>query len=104
MPNKPSVSIHWFRRDLRLDDNAALYHALSNKFPVVGLFIFDKAILDHLEDKCDKRVTFIHDQLLHLQEELKKWGSSLDVRYGAVAEVWENICKDYDVQAVFTNQ
>ena len=54
------VNIFWFRRDLRLDDNAGLYHALKEGKPVVPVFIFDRNILDELEDKKDRRVEFIH--------------------------------------------
>jgi deoxyribodipyrimidine photo-lyase len=53
------VSVFWFRRDLRLNDNAGLYHALKGKYPVLPLFIFDPDILDKLEDQDDARVTFI---------------------------------------------
>ncbi|MEP6845963.1 MAG: deoxyribodipyrimidine photo-lyase, partial [Panacibacter sp.] len=51
-----TVNLMWFRRDLRLHDNAALYHALKSNHPVVPVFIFDKNILDDLEDKKDRRV------------------------------------------------
>mgnify|MGYP006214515969 CR=1 FL=1 len=57
---KQTVHICWFRRDLRLHDNAALYHALKEGIPVVPVFIFDRSILDKLEDKQDRRVEFIH--------------------------------------------
>ena len=56
---KQKVNICWFRRDLRLQDNAALYYALKDTLPVIPIFIFDKAILDLLEDKTDRRVEFI---------------------------------------------
>ena len=42
------VNLFWFRRDLRIHDNAGLYHALKGEFPVVPIFIFDKIILDEL--------------------------------------------------------
>ena len=61
---KDTVSIFWFRRDLRLEDNVGLYHALYNAKlagkKVLPIFIFDKTILDKLEDKQDRRVDFIH--------------------------------------------
>ena len=50
------ISIFWFRRDLRLHDNAGLFHALNSGNPVLPIFIFDKNILDKLEDKRDRRV------------------------------------------------
>ena len=59
---KAAVSFFWFRRDLRLDDNVGLYHALKSEFPVIPLFIFDEAILDSLP-KDDARVGFIHESL-----------------------------------------
>ena len=54
----------WFRRDLRLADNAGLYHALKSGKPVLSVFIFDTDILDKLEDKTDKRVLFIHQGMV----------------------------------------
>ena len=76
---KPDVNIMWFRRDLRLHDNAALYHALKSEYPVVPVFIFDKNILDDLEEKKDRRVEFIGEALVEMQTTLKKYKSSLEV-------------------------
>ena len=41
-------SLVWFRRDLRLDDHAALHHALLSRRRVVGVFVFDTDLLDGL--------------------------------------------------------
>ena len=56
------INIFWFRRDLRLEDNNALFHALNSGEEVLPIFIFDKLILDKLS-KDDARVTFIHELL-----------------------------------------
>ncbi len=101
---KPAVNIFWFRRDLRLDDNAGLYHALKDNNPVVPLFIFDSNILDELEDRTDRRVEFIHLALQDIQRQLLKTGSTLDTRYGKPEEVFKKILQDYRVERVFTNQ
>jgi len=77
-----SISIFWFRRDLRLADNAALYHALKSDYPVLPLFIFDNNILDKLP-KDDARVTFIYQTIEDLKKELQQQGSDLLVKYGA---------------------
>ena len=103
MADKQQVVIHWFRRDLRLDDNAALYHALKSGKPVVPVFIFDRNILDKLEDKADKRVDFIHQRLTQLQSELEAIGASLDVRYGKAEDCWKQLTEDYSIIAVYTN-
>ena len=100
---KPSVNIIWFRRDLRLTDNAALYHALRSSQPVLPIFIFDKNILDQLEDKKDKRVAFIHGAIAEMQEQLVSMGSSMQVFYGKPLEVFENLVQQYTIGSVFTN-
>lgn len=97
------VNIHWFRRDLRLDDNAALHHALKQGLPVIPLFIFDRNILDKLDEKADRRVTFIHAVLTDMQEQLVKLGSSLEVYHGTPDEVFQKLLDKYPVQKVFTN-
>ncbi len=100
---KSAVSIFWFRRDLRLQDNAGLFQALQSGYPVVPVFIFDRSILDALEDKDDRRVEFIHQALSAMQEELTTLGSTLDVRYGTPQQVYADLLKEYEVKAVYTN-
>ena len=67
------ITIHWFRRDLRIHDNTALSLAHSEG-NVLGLFIFDRNILDELEDRNDARVTFIHDALTRLEHDIRTEG------------------------------
>jgi len=101
---KPSINVMWFRRDLRLFDNVALYEALRSGLPVIPLFIFDKNILDDLEDKADRRVAFIHAALLNMQAELMKLGSSLEVYYSTPVETFQLLQKKYAVSKVFINR
>jgi deoxyribodipyrimidine photo-lyase len=100
---KPFVNIIWFRRDLRLTDHAALYHALKTGIPVLPLFIFDKTILDQLEDKADARVSFIHAALTNMQESLLQKGTGLECYLGNPLEVFQKLLEKYRVQTVFTN-
>ena len=67
-----TINYFWFRRDLRLTDNAGLYHSLKEGKPVQCIFIFDREILDKLENKKDRRINFIHLHLEKLNAELKK--------------------------------
>ena len=82
---KPAVNIFWFRRDLRLYDNAGLYHALKSDLPVLPIFIFDRNILDLLENKRDARVEFIYRTLGVLVKELARHNSSLVTYHGKPA-------------------
>lgn len=97
------IAIVWLRRDLRLHDNAALYHALKSPYPVLPLFIFDKSILHKLEDRDDARVTFIHQTLTALEQELQKLNSSLLVEYNTPVEAWTTLLNKYQVAEVYTN-
>ncbi len=103
-PQQPPIALFWFRRDLRLDDNAGLYHALRSGLPVLPIFIFDKTILDRLGDPADARVTFIHDAVSELHAELGKLGSTLVVRHGEPLAVMDDLLKAYTIGAVYSNR
>lgn len=100
---KKKYSLFWFRRDLRLQDNAGLFHALTENKDVLPLFIFDTAILDRLENKLDKRVDFIHQALTQLNTELHRAGTSLLVRTGTPLQVFESLCSEFLITSVYTN-
>ncbi len=98
------VNIFWFRRDLRLNDNAGLYYALKSDLPVVPIFIFDKVILDDLENKHDPRVCFIYDEIKSLQLLLEKNGASLEVFYDEPEKVFQLLLDKYRIVKLFTNE
>ena len=103
MSNANSINIMWFRRDLRLKDNAGLFHALKAGLPVLPIFIFDTEILDQLEDKTDARVSFIHAALQEMQTELVTLGSSLEVLHGKPLDCFKALTKKYKIATVFSN-
>lgn len=96
------ICICWLRRDIRLEDHAALHAALKSGYPVLLLFIFDKAILDPLP-KADRRVVFIHRNLVKLKARLEQLGSSMLSKYGLPEDVFLDILSTYKVRAVYTN-
>ena len=61
----------WFRRDLRVEDNAALHHALKSCCKVFCVFVFDRDILDLLPS-ADRRVEFIRESLVDLDGQLHR--------------------------------
>ena len=97
------VSIFWFRRDLRLEDNTGLDQALKSGLPILPIFIFDDEILKELPAD-DARVTFIWESLQRIHSELLKLGSSLRVYKGRPVEVWKKVIKEWDVKSVFFNK
>ena len=94
------VSIFWFRRDLRIEDNAGLFQALSEKDPVLPLFIFDKNILDRLPSKKDGRVEFIHQSITLLNEAI---GGHFCVKYGNPIDIFKELLNEWDVARIYTN-
>jgi deoxyribodipyrimidine photo-lyase len=93
------VAVVWLRRDLRLHDNAAFYHALRENTKVLPLFIFDTEILEDLDDPKDARVHFIHESLAILKAQLEQAGTTLLVLHGNPAELFKKL----DAKAVYTN-
>jgi deoxyribodipyrimidine photo-lyase len=100
---KTPINICWLRRDLRLNDNRALYHALKSSFPVLPVFIFDTHILNHLSDKKDKRIVFIHETIEQINTVLNENGASLLVLHYEPLAAFKNICSALDVREVFAN-
>lgn len=102
MENK-TITLFWFRRDLRLHDNAALYNALKNNKNVLPVFIFDSEILSKLDDKKDKRVAFIYNAIEKLQADLIQLKSSIQVEFGKPIEVFKKLITTYSIKNVYTN-
>lgn len=98
------ISLCWFRRDLRTEDQTALFYSLQQEDQVLPLFIFDRHILDALEDKTDARVSFIHAQITSLKAFFEQQGSSMLVRYGYPEQIFQELLTEYEIQAVYTNR
>lgn len=101
---KQAISLFWFRRDLRLEDNHGLYQALKDGNNVQPIFIFDRNILDKLEDKDDRRVSFIHAQLVKIEAQLSPFGAHLWVFHGNPIDVFQQLVQDYSIEALYANR
>lgn len=102
--SKQKVTIFWFRRDLRLDDNVGFYNALKTETPVVPIFIFDKEILNKLPED-DARVTFIFDTLQQMRDTLQEsHDSSLAMYYSTPEKVFKELIDNYEIATVITNR
>jgi deoxyribodipyrimidine photo-lyase len=99
---KQSISIFWFRRDLRLDDNKGLYYALKENTNVLPLFIFDTNILNKLPEN-DARVEFIHINLANIHRKLRKSGKSLLVKKGKPIDIFRELITQFEIKAIYCN-
>lgn len=96
------MNIFWFRRDLRLEDNLGLFHALNSGEHVLPIFIFDENILSQLP-KDDARVTFIGQQLDQINKQLNEIGKSLAVFHGNPLSVFKKLISENAVTTIYTN-
>lgn len=99
---KEQIQLFWFRRDLRLNDNCGLYHALNSGKKVLPIFIFDEDILSRLPDN-DARVSFLHQELININTQLKNVGASLAVFHGKPLDIFEQLLEQHSIGTVFTN-
>ena len=97
-----AINIFWFRRDLRLEDNVGLYHALSSELPVLPIFIFDTDILNKLP-KDDARVTFIHECISRMNDQLAASQKTIAQYHGNPIDIFETLTSKYTINTVYTN-
>ena len=97
------ISVFWFRRDLRLEDNIALYQVLSKNKNVLPIFIFDTNIINELP-KDDARISFIYENLKKIDTQLKEYNSSLLVFKGKPIDVWKELMLKYEVTSIYFNK
>lgn len=97
--------LFWFRRDLRLEDNAGLIRALETGQPVQPIFIFDTNILQQLSSKTDARVSFLYDRITHLQQQLQSWGTDVWVFHGDPVETHRRLLMQRpEIQGLIANR
>ena len=97
------ISIFWYRRDLRLEDNTGLFKALNENENILPIFIFDDSILDELPED-DARVNFIYESLSKINKQLNNHHASLQILKGQIDDVWEKLVTTYDIQKVYLNK
>ena len=99
-----SITIFWFRRDLRIEDNCGFFHALKENKSVLPIFIFDENILKHFSND-DPRVEFIYNSLMSLNNVFKKNKSSIEIYKGKPEKVFkELLLKTYKIKSVYFNK
>ncbi|CAN5739234.1 deoxyribodipyrimidine photo-lyase [soil metagenome] len=84
-----SYSVVWFKRDLRLHDHAALYHA-AQRGPVLCLYVVEPAIWA-APDAANQHYQFILESLRELYTGLRQHGGRLFVVTGAVPAILERL-------------
>jgi deoxyribodipyrimidine photo-lyase len=103
LSSEKELTLFWFRRDLRLEDNHGLWQALRSSDAVLPIFIFDSHILSKLKDPTDRRVIFLYEQIQQLKDALESVGRSLLVCYGEPTAIFQALAQKLPLAAVYTN-
>jgi len=101
--SRTDTALMWFRRDLRVADNAALYAALKAARRVFCVFVYDTDILDRLPSRSDRRVEFIVESVAELHRGLSALGGGLIVLQGPARTEIPQLAAELGVQAVYAN-
>lgn len=98
----PKVQVVWFKRDLRVQDNRALFQACA-RGDVLPLYVVEPAYWE-LPDASGRHWEFIAESLVELRDTLGRCGQPLIVRTGDVVDVLEDIKAHYAVEGLWSHE
>ena len=95
--------IFWFRRDLRLDDNHALFKALKSGYDVLPIFIFDSNITNKLNQN-DHRLNYINNVLDGLNKRLSENKKKIYTYKGDPIEIISKLIIKLKIKEIYLNK
>lgn len=95
------TAIVWFRQDLRLTDNPALFHAAKENKTLIPLYILDESLPWSLGQA---QKWWLHHSLSALEKQFEKLGSKLVLRRGDARNILLAYCKEQSVSTVYWNR
>lgn len=98
------IVLFWFRRDLRLQDNVGLYHAIQSGKKVMPIFIFDTDILEQFPSKEDKRIQYFYQALEQINATLQQYNSQVVFYHDQVLTAFEQLIQKYPIASVYANR
>ncbi len=104
MSKKYKISLHIFRRDLRLQDNSALNAALQNSENVIPCFIVDNRQVIQNPYRSDNALQFMAGCLGDLNGQLEALGSKLYLFNGIAEDIVGALIRSTQIEAVYCNR
>ena len=96
---KNKVSIHWFRQDLRIQDNPSLNHLSKNYENIVCVYILDEINCDRTIGSASK--VWLHNALEDLNQQLN---GNLIFLSGDPLKVLDELTNFFDVEEISWNR
>ena len=101
--NKEEIHVVWFKRDMRLQDNEAIYNALESNKRVLFLYVFENSLLE--DPHYDKRHwDFIKQSIADLNTDLKKYNTKVLCVQTEVVNTFNQLFNYYKINSVFSHQ
>jgi len=101
--NKLEVSVVWFKRDLRLLDNEALFAAHNSGLPLLFVYFFEPSVM-RFPDADVRHWRFIYESILDLQKKLDSVNGTFYFFHNEVETVFAELVKNYHIKTVFSHQ
>ncbi|MBL0941666.1 MAG: deoxyribodipyrimidine photo-lyase [Alphaproteobacteria bacterium] len=95
--------IVWFRQDLRLSDNPALYHAVANNKPIIPLYILKESPNYEWQMRGAQR-WWLHESLISLEKSLQAIGLKLILRRGNPEQVLDELVQQTKATSLYWNR
>jgi deoxyribodipyrimidine photo-lyase len=97
------INVVWFKRDLRLQDNEAIYNAIQSNTPTLLLYVFEKS-LENDSHYNIRHWNFIKQSLVALNKQLENYHTRVLCVSSEVIKVCNAIQELYKIDTVFSHQ
>ena len=98
-----TINIVWFKRDIRLIDNEALFHAQKSELPLLLVYCFEPSVMNY-DDSDVRHWRFVYESLLDLQKKLDTIDSKIYIFYDEAKTIFSKLIKNFEVKAIFSHQ
>ncbi|GGA71757.1 cryptochrome-like protein cry2 [Neiella marina] len=100
---KQNIQVVWFKRDLRLADNPALWQAQLNKLPTLLVYIFEPELLND-PHYSNRHWRFIWQSLMDLNRQLRSLDSRVHCVFGDVTDIFHQLTQHYNIKQIISHQ
>ena len=100
---KQSLHIVWFKRDFRLVDNEALFHAHQSGVPLLFICFFEPSVMSY-PDSDVRHWRFIYESIQDLNKKLAPSKAKIYFFHDEVKTVFSKLIQEYEVKSVFSHQ
>lgn len=103
MNTKEEISVVWLKRDLRLQDNEAIFNALASKKRILLLYVFEKSLLEDIH-YSERHWNFIKQSLTDMNEDLKPFNTKVLTVTSEVINTFNQLLDSFAIHSVFSHQ